>query len=146
MALASVDYFFLTHSPAPLADSAAIGKLFDNVVSAHHHIRRMLVRTSQSPHDRIYTQLIIAIDEQYILAGSSVQTSVTCFGHSFTGLMNHTNTLITLRGRITEFRRSVRRPIINQYDVKLRVDLRAQAIHTSIEVILRVPHRHDNAY
>ena len=104
MTLIRVKHFFLTYGFASSTDGAAIGKHFNNVVAAYHHVGRIIASASHSPHDRIGAQLVIAVDEQHIFTCGGVQTGITGSRHSLTGLVNHTNTLVTLRGCITAFR------------------------------------------
>ncbi len=104
MTLIRIEHFFLMYGPASSTDGTAIIKFFNDIVAAYHHVGRIIASASHSPHDRIGAQLVIAVDEQHIFTCGGVQTGITGSRHSLTGLVNHTNTLVTLRGCITAFR------------------------------------------
>lgn len=141
-----VDYILLPYGFAFLLGDAAVGMFFDDVVSEYHHIGRVRNCTSNSLGNCLTTQTVITIHEGHECSRSRIQSGITGRGHSSAWLMSHANPLIGLCHGVAEFRRPVRGPIVDQYDLKVRVGLRAQTVHTIIEVMFRVPYRHDDAY
>ena len=120
--------------------------LFDNVVSEYHHVGRVRDRASDGFRNRLTAQTVITIHEGHEFAGGRIQSGIASRGHPTVRLVNHVDTPIGFHRGIAEFRRPIRGPVIDQYDLKIRVGLRAQTVDAVVEILLCVPYRYDDAH